>query len=138
MIFEGIDSEIEFIDLSDRNMGMRKIIEIIQDSAIDQVIRQINFNSNISIEEVDYEENYLLFLKKLKLLLRKHPTLIALNLANNYLFRFHPHPSNNHSQLYEKVWSDLLVSSRIIHIDLSNNFLTGQTGKDQKYLYYCN
>ena len=59
---------------------------------------------------------------------------MALDLGGNCLFHYSPHPFNEHLRNYFQDFTTILVRSKITHIDLSDNSIAGQSGRELKSL----
>jgi len=133
-MYEGLEPS-QYLDLSRREMGTEGVLSLLSEMAGDGVVRQLRLSYNILAEELDpLPAEY--FIRTLKKKLIKHRTLTALDLAGNHLFRNHPHPSNEHTRNYQVELTKALTSSAISHLDLSDNNMTGNTGRELMGLTY--
>jgi Ran GTPase-activating protein (RanGAP) involved in mRNA processing and transport len=130
--------ENEYLDLSKRELGVTGTLDIFKDMSEDSLMKQLDLSYNIVAEEFYNPRIVENFLKKFKLHLSKNKTLTALDLAGNYLFHYHPHPSNEHVKNYEKELTNALLATKISRIDLSDNNITGFTGRElDGFVYFC-
>lgn len=136
MCYEEFNETNEYLDLSHRNLGFNGILEILDDLANDNMIRQVSLSHNILFEETENPKNVELFLSKLKRILPINRKIIALDFAGNHFFQNHPHPFNEHKKNYTFELADLLSLTNITHIDLSENNITGHTGREFHGLIY--
>lgn len=114
------------------------IVQVLEDLLEDTMIIHVNLSYNVMLEEWTTPANLEAFLKKLRKVLSRHTTLTAVDLAGCHLFHFHPHPANEHVKHYEKEMAHILKASPITHIDLSDNNMTGYTGRELSGLvYFC-
>ena len=133
--YEEFDPEFQYLDISSRNLGHKGILEVLQDLAGDQVIKQVRFSYNIIAEEFRHPKTIEEFIRLFKKILVKHKsTLVAIDLAGNHLFDHHPHPSNEHTKNYQELLCAALKTSKITHLDLSDNNITGNRGRELKGL----
>jgi Ran GTPase-activating protein (RanGAP) involved in mRNA processing and transport len=135
--YEEFDPEFEFLDVGNRKLGYKGILEVLKDLAGDQVLKQVRFNYNIAPEEFRDPKPIEEFIRLLKKILVKHKsTLVAIDLAGNHLFDRHPHPTNEHTKNYQETLCVALLSSKITHLDLSDNNITGDRGRELFGLTY--
>ena len=128
--YEFLDPNYEYLDLSHRDLGLQGILDVLQDMTGDTIIKQVNFNYNITPEEFRDPKREEYFIKIFKKIMSKHRTLTAIDLAGNHLFRNHPHPTNEHTKNYEVLLCTALLATKITHLDLSDNNLAGNTGRE--------
>jgi hypothetical protein len=127
MAYEGVDLTYEYLDLSRRNFGIAGLLEVLEDIAEDNIIKQLDLGYNMTPDDVSDHRDIEYFFKRLKFNLAKNTTLTALDFAGNHLFDHFPHPSNEHTKNYVEELSDILSGSTLItHIDLSENNITGK------------
>lgn len=137
MCYEELDSSIEYLDVSQRNLGLEGVLDILHDISEDRVIKQVNLSYNILLDDFMDPKRVEYFLGKFKKYVSRNTTLTALDLAGNHLFHFHPHPSNEHTRSYEKELTEALKVTRITHIDLSENNIAGFKGRElDGFLYF--
>jgi hypothetical protein len=135
--YEEFDPEFQFLDVSSRNLGYQGILGVLKDLAGDQVLKQVRFNYNIVAEEFRHPKAIEEFIRLFKKILVKHKsTLVAIDLAGNHLFDNHPHPTNEHTKNYQEILTIALKSSKITYLDLSDNNITGNTGRELFGLTY--
>lgn len=120
----------EYLDLSRHQLGSEGVLSVIEDLLEDRIIKHVNLSYNIQLEEWENPRHVENFLRKLKRLLVKNQSLTALDLAGNFLFYYHPHPSNEHVKHYEKELANLLRFTNITHIDISDNHIAGYMGRE--------
>ena len=63
--YDGIE-EFEYLDLSNRKLGLKGIITVLEDATDDTIIKHINLSRNISPDEVLKPNNMTLFFKDLR------------------------------------------------------------------------
>ncbi len=130
--------ETEYLDLSKRKLGVNGILDILKDLAEDHLLKQVDLSYNIISDEFFQRDIIENFIKKLKYYLSKNTGLIALDLAGNYLFHYHPHPTNEHIKNYEKELANALLATKISRIDLSDNNISGHSGRElDGFIYFC-
>ena len=135
--YEEFDPEFQYLDLSGRELGYKGILEVLQDMVGDQVLKQVRFNYNIRAEEFRHPKAIEEFIRLFKKVLVKHKSsLVAIDLAGNHLFDHHPHPSNEHTKNYQELLTIALLSSKISYLDLSDNNITGNSGRELYGLTY--
>lgn len=135
--YEEFDPEFQFLDLSGRGLGYKGILEVLQDLQGDQVLKQVRFNYNIIAEEFRDPKAIEEFIRLFKKVMVKHrSTVVAIDLAGNHLFDNHPHPVNEHKKNYQEQLTIALKSSKITYLDLSDNNITGNTGRELFGLTY--
>lgn len=127
--YETVDPKFEYLDLSNRKMGADAFVSILSDMEDDSVLKHLNLNYNMSIEETNMPHKMRKILRGIERLLLSNKTLTALDLAGNHLFFNSEHPSNEHLSNYVMDITDMLVKSNITHIDLSENEITGSRGR---------
>ncbi len=133
--FESINSNYEYLDLSSRQFGIAGMLEVLEDIAEDNVIKQLDLAYNLTPDDMIDNRDVEFFLKRLKFNLAKNSTLTALGFAGNHLFDHFPHPSNNHTKNYvEELTVILAGSTYITHIDLSENNIAGAQSRELKGL----
>jgi hypothetical protein len=130
MCYEEIDEQVEYLDVSSKGLKFNGILEILLDLIDDDLIKQVNLSYNVPLDEVQNPANIEKFLPKFKSYLARNKSLIAIDLAGNNLFHYHPHPSNEHTKNYEVEFTKALRNTRITHIDLSENNITGFKGRE--------
>jgi Ran GTPase-activating protein (RanGAP) involved in mRNA processing and transport len=137
MSYEELNEKVEYLDLSHRSLGIDGVLDVLLDLSEDKIIKHVNLSYNIALEEFEDPKTMEHFLSKMKKYLARNSTLTALDLAGNFLFYYHPHPSNEHKKNYEKEFAMILNQSKISHIDLSDNFMTGFKGRElDGFLYF--
>jgi hypothetical protein len=129
--YEFIDPEFEYLDLSSRNYGFQGVLDVLQDMTGDRILKQVNLSYNIEAEEFRDPKNIVYFIKNFKRILSRHKsTLTAIDLAGNNLFRYHAHPTNEHTKNYQVELTTALLATKITHIDLSATNITGNSGRE--------
>jgi hypothetical protein len=135
--YDDVESKVEYLDLSHRQLGVEGVLDVLHDLGDDTILRHVNLSYNIGVDEFRHRDNVDYFIKRLKKYLTKNQGLTALDLAGNYLFHYHPHPSNEHIKYYEIELTEALLSTGISRIDLSDNHINGYTGREFKgYIYF--
>lgn len=128
--YESIDKTWEYLDLSGRKLGAYGVYDIFHDVAEDTVLKQLNINYNIPPEDVYDRKEAEQFFRKLRKLLVKNERLTAIDIGGNNLFLHHPHPMNEHLKTYELELIKILSGTKVTHLDISDNNVTGHTGRE--------
>ncbi len=134
--YESLNKVNEYLDLSCRNMGKMGVFRILEDIEGDRMIRQLNLSYNISLEEVGVPAEAEGILKKIEKHLRENRHLTALDFAGNHTFHYFPHPENEHTTNYVIALTKVLRKTKISHLDISDNFVTGKASRELKGLTY--
>lgn len=138
MTYESINPQYEYLDLSRHHLTADGVLSVLDDLLEDTMIKHVNLSYNILLEEWSNPRKIEVFFKGLRKRLVRNTHLVALDLAGNHLFAYHPHPSNEHVKMYEKELTEILKASTITHIDVSYNNMTGNTGREVAGLmYFC-
>lgn len=129
--YEALDPEFEYLDLSSRSLGSQGLLEVLQDMSGDLIIKQVNLSYNIVPEELRHPKKMEEFIKQFKKIMAKHhKALTCIDLAGNHLFQNHPHPTNEHTKNYQVLLTAALKDTNVTHLDLSDNNITGNTGRE--------
>jgi Ran GTPase-activating protein (RanGAP) involved in mRNA processing and transport len=126
----------EYLDVSKNNLGLKGVLDILKDISEDTLLKQVDLSRNMVAEEFFNPKNIENFYKKLKYYLAKNNTLTALDLSGNYLFYYHPHPTNEHVKNYEKELANALLATKVKRVDLSDNNIAGYTGRELDGMVY--
>lgn len=132
--YEDIDITFEYLDMAKKSLGMEGIYGIFKDLENDNVLKHVNLSYNISPSEVSVPEKVVQFIQAIGIVFRKNKFVIALDLAGNHLFDHSMHPSNEHLCNYVEKLTDALLRTGIKRIDVSDNTITGPTGRMLKGL----
>jgi len=117
--------DFEYLTFSKEKLGIEGIFEILDNLSNDIVIKHVNFNYNISAEEVSKPQQMQSLLSGLKQRLMNNKSLTALDLAGNHLFDYSQHPTNEHLTNYVIDFTEMLLQTNITHVDLSQNSIVG-------------
>ncbi len=121
--YEEVNRRYEYLYLAHRRLGIEGVLDIMHDIGPDKMIKQLDLSYNITLDEVSDPKNIEYFYQKMKFYLSKNKTLTALDLSGNYLFHYHPHPSNEHVKDYEVSHSlssfESLLISLSLHLSIS-------------------
>jgi Ran GTPase-activating protein (RanGAP) involved in mRNA processing and transport len=134
--YEGVDPKFEYLDLSNKNLHIGGMSGVLADMREDTVIKHINLSYNVNIDETDRPSSVVNFITMLKSNILVNDTLTAMDLAGNHLFLNSEHPINNHKSNYVIDFANLLMESKITHIDLSDNDICGGQNRMLKGLRY--
>ena len=134
--YEGVDPKFEYLDLSSKNLHIQGMASVLADMREDTVIKHINLSYNVNLDETDRPSTIVNFINMLKANVLVNDTLTALDLAGNHLFLNSEHPINNHKSNYVIDFANLLIESKITHIDLSDNDICGGQTRMLKGLRY--
>lgn len=134
--YEGLDKNCEYLDLSCRNLGTQGLFRIFSDMETDRVIKQLNLSYNISVDEVINPAVCEKFFKTMERYMRENRTLTCLDFAGNHTFDNFPHPDNEHTVNYVMALTKVLKKTKITHLDISDNWVTGRASRELKGLTY--
>lgn len=134
--YENVNIKYEFLNVSNRSLGMDGVIDIIRDLSDDTVIKHVNASNNIKSHETKSPQLMVQFMNELEKSLSMNKTITALDLASNNLFGNSEHPLNEHLGSYVIQLTDIISKTRLSHIDLSDNDICGGKGKMLKGIGY--
>ena len=126
----------EYMNMFNKDLGVDKICEILENLKTDNMIKHLNLGYNIQDYQACRPGRMQQFHAKLRSCLKVNKTLTCLDLSYNHLFDYTKHPSNEHVHDYCVELTDTLVKSKIIRLSLSGNFLCGRGGREYTGILY--
>lgn len=129
-------NETEYLEVCNTHLGFDGILDLLEDLQEDYQIKQLNLSYTLNVDDYHNPRNVEAFLRNMRKYLHANKHLTALDFAGNFAFFYHPHPSNEHVVLYQEEFSKIINASKITHVDLSDNNMTGYSGRELKGLLY--
>jgi len=123
--YPSVDPHFQFLQLRDLKLGTKGLLKVFLDLEEDNILKHVDFSGNISRQEASIPGRLTLFISKLAQVLRHNKCLTAIDVCDNNLFYFTPHPCNEHVVDYLKAFTDAIIPSEITHLDISNNYMVG-------------
>eukprot|EP01041_Mallomonas_annulata_P006738 gene6738-13646_t len=132
--FDGVDEENEYLDLSKQSIPIEGIITLFDDVAVDDAILHLNISYNLSKDELRDANKVTALFNKIIESLQRNKVLTALDIAGNHLGDATPQLFNNHTLEYISILSKGLATTKITHLDISDNNILGDSGRIYKPL----
>lgn len=136
--YTGIN-EYEYLNLNGSRkraipMGLEEVIRYLNTITDDKVVKHFDLGNNIGLDDVNVPSKMREFWKSLKETLQFNKSIIAIHLEGNHLFNNSEHPSNEHLTNYVMDFVNAIAGSKILHLDISENSITGEQGRMLKGL----
>jgi len=132
--YAGVDVEDQYLDLSGQDLGIKGLIELMDDVADDTAIIHLNISRNIQLHETAEAKAVTKLFTRMIEGLEKNKYLTALDVAGNYLGHLTAHPATKHTVEYLNILAKCLARTKITHLDISDNNLLGSKGQLYKPL----
>ena len=119
----------EVMDLSNKNAGVAGITKGLKRIRPQTLCTLVDISCNVNTEE-SYDPHMMeKFMASLERILTENHNLRILLTASNHMFDNSPHPNNQHLHYYLCDLANLLSTSSIVELDVSDNNIIGYNGK---------
>lgn len=117
------------LDMSDRNFDVDEIVMRLGRIYSVSLITLVDISRNLSSREAQQPAKMDQLMAALQRMMSENKNVNSLLMAGNHLFEKRPHPSNQHLRDYLLDLSAMLVTSSITEIDISDNNVIGNMGR---------
>jgi Ran GTPase-activating protein (RanGAP) involved in mRNA processing and transport len=136
--YSGIN-EYEYLNLNGSRkrfvpLGLEEVNRYLNTVIDDKVVKHFDLGNNIGLDDVNVPSKMREFWKALKEMFTFNKAIIAMHLEGNHLFDNSEHPSNEHLTNYVMDFVNAIAGSNILHLDISENSITGEQGRMLKGL----
>jgi Ran GTPase-activating protein (RanGAP) involved in mRNA processing and transport len=128
--------DTDYMDLAGQNLQCQGLMGILDHMYTDEQLKQIDISQNITLEEAYQPKRMARLCDKLCNVIKKNQCLTAIDLVGNHFGNFGPHPLNEQLRDICLDIAKALPKSNIKRIDISDNCLTGTSGRKLTALGY--
>jgi len=124
-----VDPSFQYLTLRGRQLGFKGISRLFVDLADDNILKHVDVSDNVSKKEANNPARMTEFLANLGKAMKNNTTLTALDVCNNHLFSYTPHPCNEHIIDYLTIFTNAIITSNVTKLDISGNYMVGVNGR---------